>query len=129
DISTSCISVNWVENEGHFESELNKQKYLVTPLIILPTKEKVRFYDLRTEEIKSVDISYNLLEKHFSVNRLNYSKISLERAKNAESLQQLTLFAVDATRDMLVKHFEAVVKSQMHTLHNKYYSDIVKVSI
>jgi hypothetical protein len=129
DISTSCISVNWVEDENNFEDYLNMNKFLVTPLIILPSPEKVRIYDLRSEGMLTSDVSYDLLEKHFSINRIKYSKTSLYKAKNSDKFQQLSLFALEATKDLLVKHFESAVRNELSRLDDKFYSDIVKVSM
>lgn len=111
DLSTACISVEWNEQIEQSRKIVNKHRYLATPLVILPGPDDTLFYDLRKSDRPS-NVSYDLLEQHFSKNRLSFSKESLLKAKNSPEFIQMVLFAAEATQDSLVRLFEDAIRRE-----------------
>ncbi|PKM82968.1 MAG: hypothetical protein CVU89_02235 [Firmicutes bacterium HGW-Firmicutes-14] len=129
DVSTSCIAVVWTENGGDADNLIQRYRFLAAPFIIILNPLEVNIYDLRKQERYKSIVSYKLLEKYFSVNRLNYDKQNLLTAKNTDYFYQITLFAVNATKYKLVELFESAIRSEKNRLGEKYNDDITHVAI
>ncbi|HCY35512.1 MAG TPA: hypothetical protein DHV24_00030 [Candidatus Margulisbacteria bacterium] len=130
DLSTSCISVGWVYDEIGIQRQLDSLKSLATPIVLLLEPKLVRIYDFRESFLpQEQNVTYELLERHFSLNRLNYSQDYLMVAKKSPHFLQLMLFAIEATKEMLVEHFEYSVLSEQRRYNEKNNSNITKVAI
>jgi len=129
DLGTSCISVSWVDDDSDLEEQIQTHKFLASPLVIFPSKTQVNIVDLRNSINEVQQVSYELLERHFSDHRLNYSKDALLRSKQSGQFQQLTLFAIEATRDLMIDTFEVSVRQEINNIGVKYQSEVVKMAI
>lgn len=129
DVSTSCIAVVWTENGGDADNLIERYRFLAAPFVIILNPLEVSIYDLRKQEKHKNIVSYKLLEKYFSDNRLNYDKQNLLTAKNTNYFYQISLFAVNATKYKLVELFEFAIRSEKNRLGEKYNDDITHVSI
>ena len=131
DVSTSCIAVAWMENETDADNIIGKYQLLAAPFVIILNPLEVNIYDLRNQDNKDHKsvVSYKLLEKYFSDNRLNYDKKNLLAAKNTHYFNQLSLFAAYVTKDKLVELFELAIRSEKSRLGEKYNDHITHVAI
>lgn len=131
DVSTSCIAVAWIENEADADTLLGKYQFLAAPFVIILNRSEANIYDLRKQDNKDRKcvVSYKLLEKYFSDNRLNYDKKNLLAAKNSYYFYQLSLFAANVTKSKLVEIFEFAIRSEKNRLGEKYNDHITHVAI
>lgn len=131
DVSTSCIAIAWVENESYTNNLINRYQFLAAPFVIILNPSEVNIYDLRKQDNKDHKsvVSYKLLEKYFSDNRLNYEKKNLLAAKNTYYFYQLSLFAANVTKDKLVELFELAIRSEKSRLGEKYNDHITHVAM
>lgn len=129
DVSTSCITILWVETKNEADDLIDIYCFLATPFIIVLNPAEAIIYDLRKQEKQKSVVSYKLLERHFSDNRLNYDKHNLLIAKNSDYFYQISLFAVNATKYKLVELFEKAIRVEKKRLNEKYTDDVTYVAI
>ena len=131
DVSTSCIAVAWIENEADADDLINRYQFLAAPFVIILNPSEVNIYDLRKQDNKDHKsvVSYKLLEKYFSDNRLNYDKKSLITAKNTYYFYQISMFATNVTKYKLVELFELAIRSEKNRLGEKHNDHITHVAI
>ncbi|OOP74679.1 N-6 DNA methylase [Clostridium beijerinckii] len=92
DTSTSCISVQYCEDEKEEEKIVEDAKYSAAPLLIVSMKEKVRLWKLSVEKKseKIIELKYDQLGDHFSENRVRYDYSKIISSKN--EVEQLNFF-------------------------------------
>ncbi|NRY60646.1 N-6 DNA methylase [Clostridium beijerinckii] len=92
DTSTSCISVQYCEDEKEEEKIVEDAKYSAAPLLIVSMKEKVRLWKLNVEKKseKIIELKYDQLGDHFSENRVRYDYSKIISSKN--EVEQLNFF-------------------------------------
>ncbi len=125
DLTTSFISVFYIQNNK--EKILEEAKFLATPVVFLLQSNDVEIIHYNQNE--SSKITYALLEHYFSENRLLYSKKELSTLKNSSGFQQILLFAIDATKELLTSTFDRIISEEKNRLGNLYVNEITKVAI
>lgn len=129
DLSTSCLSVGWAKNNTVMDELADFYASLATPIILISSSDCINVYDNRIQPLHKTVLTYAFLEKHFSTNRLNYSQSNLLSAKRSPYIQQLTLWAIEATKERLVSLFEHSILSEQLRLTSVDNAKLIKTAL
>ena len=126
DTTTSCISVQWCNDNKEKQKYLDEVKYIATPIMLVPTIKKIEIWNAKTDTPTQVyTLTYDELYPYFQKNRFDFSFEKIVEAKLGA--RQLSLFdafgliefAENANFRMLGEEFKTALFTGKKVLDSK----------
>jgi hypothetical protein len=122
DLQTSCMAAKALSSSSNPTLEMAKLPYLAVPIVLLPREREVELWSIQAPTRESTGsvidrIGYDSLVAYFYERRSWLRSDSIIAAKNGQIQlgfldvdPTLVHFAYEATRNLLVSHFESAVR-------------------